>query len=130
MPVRIFTSVDLPAPFSPIRAVHLAGMELERDIVEGADAGKGLGDAVRSGSVGMQSLGLAPACGEAADARQQASDTAASEDLREFSMFDLSKVKGSPIAASPSSPTLIVAHAAHLDRVDPAVPLTLPLTMS
>ena len=37
-------SVDLPAPFSPTRAKHLAGLDGQRHAVEGLNAGEVLAD--------------------------------------------------------------------------------------
>ena len=43
----MFISVDLPAPFSPSERVHLAGHEVEVDVVVREDPGELLRDAAQ-----------------------------------------------------------------------------------
>ncbi len=124
MPVRILTSVDLPAPFSPISAVTSPGRKARLTLCRARTPGKRLEtpDIDRIGAAGLTSCGAgaelraaigsifpameerrAPAPpGEAQKARADNQKI-----LANFSIFDLSKVKGSDIAAEPSSPILI-----------------------
>ena len=43
----ILTSVDLPAPLSPIRPDHFAGLEVEIDVLQRLDGAEMLGDAAQ-----------------------------------------------------------------------------------
>ena len=75
-PERIFISVDLPAPFSPISAWTLAGAEVEVDAVERRHAGEPLADAEGAQKIRVADVRraghasrtppkvLAPSCGE------------------------------------------------------------------
>ena len=62
MPPSTFIRVDLPAPFSPIRACTSPGMTSKRHAVERAHAGKGLDDVFETQGRGSSVISSAPPC--------------------------------------------------------------------
>ena len=106
--------VDFPAPFSPISAVTSPALRSNADVMQRAHAGKTLRNAgkraARTSPLRREHLAIDLRC-PAGDGRlrevRDLEGTADQKILANFSTFDLSKMKGSPIAASPSSPILV-----------------------
>lgn len=143
MPVSILTSVDLPAPFSPTSAVTSPARKVSPTLCSARTPGKLL-ETPRSDSTGVASAVSDDRRNEGSDridsrpelggsracvllVRQARDDD--QKIFANFSMFDLSKVNGSAIAASPSAP-ILMSPMRPAWIVVPGLPVALPSAMS